>query len=144
MGNIILAFDTTETTPGLGNYESFVELEAEDTITIMSPPSFKIMGAKLYQGTLSPNGHFQSDPQKAQDMASLRNPNADWAALFSGDPGFTDGTMQWAIPAGGASATITNKLASGAASEAFEYLIWIQEDGDATNNDFMDPGVRNR
>jgi len=144
MGNFNLTFDATESTPSLGNYEAFVELDLNDILTITPPSFFKIMGAKLYQGSVAANGRFQPDPQKARDIASLRGPNADWVTLFSGNPGFTDTTMQWATLSGGTSASITNKLVTGTVKEVFEYLIWIQDDGDATNNDFMDPGVRNR
>jgi len=156
MANINVSFDSVSGRSGLGNYEVFVDMSNGDTATIYPPNGWMIAGAKLYQGTESGSngndgGTFTPNTQKNRDIGALKGNSPNFNNTFSGNPGFSDATMSFAITNAGQTdnqATITDHLAAGNL-QAYEYLIWIQktvnQNGqNVTLNDFLDPGIRNR
>ena len=150
--SINLTFDSKALGSGKGNYETFVEMDSGDSITVYPPNGWSIMGAKLYTGAetggnSNDGGSFTPDPQKATDVASLRGNSGSYTTIFQNNPGFSASSFSINVTNAGTadnSATITDNLATGSLA-AYEYLIWIQKAaGATTTNDFIDPGIRNR
>lgn len=113
-----------------GQYESFVGITQSGTEIIMDPPSgWVVKDINVYDlGSTQPPSN-----EKQRDINSLQPNNADWPLVFSRakPPGVSQGASPSVI------------VDAGAPGESYEYLVWIQADGDATDNDFVDPGFKN-
>jgi hypothetical protein len=131
--NVDLTFDS-KGQGQVGNYEAFIELSQNDTITIHPPADWTIQGARLFTGV---NG-------KATAAAGLRGQNPNWQQTFQNNPGFGSDTLSWSVQADG-TGLITDNLPANNASE-YDFLVWIQKPnpGGQPLNDFLDPGIRNR
>lgn len=150
MSTITMSFDAkNDKGNNRGDYEMFVDVHSGDVIQLLPPTGYAVKGAKMYQGTESggvgTGGPFGSNPQKQTDKNTLGRGNATTATYT--DVFVTNGSMDefvYADAAGSTPATLTNSSAPDTNLGGFEFLIWLVSTTDSNDNDYADPGIRNR
>lgn len=123
-----------------GDYEMFIDFDSSVTPSSMefeAPTGWSTKGIKLYPATINPAGKIIPDPTKKADMGQLNNANlAEYQALFNANTA--------TLPMGFFFSAPTNTLIStGQTDGLFEFLVWIQDNNNSNNNDYLDPGIKN-
>jgi len=150
MTAISLSFDARDDKgQNKGDFEMFVDLPAgtASPITLLPPAGYKIMGLNLYQAQeveIGNSGKYKiQNPEKDADVQQLKSGNANQATYMTvfarGIP--SDYGFEFLLGDGLSGSTLEDTVS---VPGVYEYLIWIRDTSDATDNDFMDPGIRNR
>ena len=121
-----------------GNTDALLNIPDEGsklsfTMDERSGQNWIFKGAKFYH--VYPNTIRQ---QKDQDIQTLRNGKTEsYEEVFNGE--LPEG-ISFEIKSD-KTLVVTDNAADG---DGIEYLIWIQDGDDSNENDYVDPGIRNR
>jgi hypothetical protein len=125
-----------------GKTDAFVNLPQNTPLTIYAPTAsseggetWLIKGVKFYAVTTE-----DLRDAKDNDVTSLKSGNLNTYQNIFGASTSEPAGITVTMNNNGASCTVTD---SGGSGQCYEYLVWIQQDGDTSANDYVDPGVRN-
>ncbi len=135
----------TQAGTSTGQTDAFIDLPKDVTLVIHAPPAdleggvWNIIGARFFKVDTSNIKKQKSTAIEALDNSSL----ATFQSVFLKNNGKPKKLPDGIIVTIGTDQQLMTVTDSGPAKQNYEFLVWIQKDGNENINDYVDPGVRN-